>query len=106
LTPSFFDYVYLGKGTPSKVSRATGIESALLKTMQSEFRYWYPNDQRHTNPAHIPNHLSFALFHHVAIFPKKYWIKRISISEYLVMAGGKMSKSKGSVIPLVEVPKK
>ncbi|NHI89441.1 MAG: leucine--tRNA ligase [Candidatus Thorarchaeota archaeon] len=106
LTPAFFDYIFLGKGTPLKVSKSTGIASTLLETMQNEFRYWYPNDQRHTNPAHIPNHLSFALFHHVAIFPKKYWIKRISISEYLVMAGGKMSKSKGSVIPLVEVPKK
>ena len=106
LTPAVFDYVFLGKGTPLKVSESTGIDSTLLETMQNEFRYWYPNDQRHTNPAHIPNHLSFALFHHVAIFPKKYWIKRISISEYLVMAGGKMSKSKGSVIPLVEVPKK
>jgi leucyl-tRNA synthetase len=106
LTPDFFDYIFLGNGTPSKVSKVTKIEPALLKTMQNEFRYWYPNDQRHTNPAHIPNHLSFALFHHVAIFPEKYWIQRISISEYLVMAGGKMSKSKGRVIPLVEVPKK
>jgi leucyl-tRNA synthetase len=106
LTPEFFDYVFLGTGTPAKVSKTTGIDAEVLKTIQSEFRYWYPNDQRHTNPAHIPNHLSFALFHHVAIFPEKYWIPRISISEYLVMAGGKMSKSKGSVIPLVEVPKK
>ncbi|MFW9834285.1 MAG: leucine--tRNA ligase [Candidatus Thorarchaeota archaeon] len=106
LTPEFFDFVFLGKGTPAKVSKTTGVDAAVLKTLQSEFRYWYPNDQRHTNPAHIPNHLSFALFHHVAIFPEKYWIQRISISEYLVMAGGKMSKSKGSVIPLVEVPKK
>jgi len=106
LTPSFFDYVFLGKGTPAKVSKATGIDSTLLKTLQNEFRHWYPNDQRHSNPAHIPNHLSFALFHHVAIFPEKYWIQRISISEYIVMTGGKMSKSKGSVIPLVEMPKK
>lgn len=106
LTLEFFDYVFLGKGTPEKVSKMTRIDANVLKTIQSEFRYWYPNDQRHTNPAHIPNHLSFALFHHVAIFPEKYWIQRISISEYLVMAGGKMSKSKGSVIPLVEVPKK
>ncbi|MBY8996413.1 MAG: leucine--tRNA ligase [Candidatus Thorarchaeota archaeon] len=106
LTPDFFEYVFLGNGTPLKVSKETGIEPSLLKTIQSEFRYWYPNDQRHTNPAHIPNHLSFALFHHVAIFPKKHWIKRISISEYIVMSSGKMSKSKGGIIPLVEVPRK
>jgi leucyl-tRNA synthetase len=106
LTPDFFEYVFMGNGTPSTTSKATGIDPTILKTMQDEFRYWYPNDQRHTNPAHIPNHLSFAIFHHVAIFPEKYWIQRISISEYLVMTGGKMSKSKGDVIPLVEVPKK
>ncbi len=102
----FFDYVFLGKGTPKKVSEKTTIDVALLKKMQSEFRYWYPNDQRHTAPSHISNHLSFAIFHHVAIFPEKYWLQKISLNEHLIMEGGKMSKSKGNVIPLVEIPKK
>ncbi|TET08296.1 MAG: leucine--tRNA ligase [Candidatus Thorarchaeota archaeon] len=106
LVPKFFDFVFLGKGTPDKISKITLINTDLLKKMQSEFRYWYPNDQRHTNPAHIPNHLSFAIFHHVAIFPEKDWIKNISISEYMIMEGRKMSKSKGNVIPLVEIPEK
>ena len=106
LVPEFFDFVFLGKGALDKISKNTGIDTGLLKKMQSEFRYWYPNDQRHTNPAHIPNHLSFAIFHHVAIFPEKDWIKNISISEYMIMEGRKMSKSKGNVIPLVEIPEK
>jgi len=106
LVPEFFDFIFLGIGTAAKISKVTGINVNLLKTMQSEFRYWYPNDQRHTNPAHIPNHLSFAIFHHVAIFPEKYWIQKISISEYLILEGKKISKSKGNVIPLVEIPKK
>ena len=102
----FFDYMFLGKGTPAKVSKITEIDVALLKKMRNEFTYWYPNDQRHTAPSHITNHLSFAIFHHVAIFPEKYWIKEISISEHMNMEGKKMSKSKGNVIPLVEIPEK
>jgi len=106
LTLSFFDYVFLGKRTPAKVSEETGIDAALLKEMRDEFLYWYPNDQRHTAPSHITNHLSFAIFHHVAIFPKKHWLRCISLNEHVNMEGAKMSKSKGNVIPLVEIPKK
>ncbi len=106
LTYEFFEYVFLGKGTPKKVSEKTDIDAGLLKSMHDEFTYWYPNDQRHTAPSHISNHLSFAIFHHVAIFPEKHWIQKISLNEHLIMEGGKMSKSKGNVIPLVEIPKK
>ncbi len=106
LTYEFFDYLFLGNGTPKKVSEKTEIDIELLKKMRNEFMYWYPNDQRHTAPSHISNHLSFAIFHHVAIFPEKYWLQKISLNEHLIMEGGKMSKSKGNVIPLVEIPKK
>jgi leucyl-tRNA synthetase len=106
MTYKFFDYVFLGRGTPLKVSKSTGIDEELLKTMRGEFTYWYPNDRRHTAPSHISNHLSFAIFHHVAIFPEKYWLKMISLSEHMNMEGKKMSKSKGNVIPLVEIPEK
>jgi leucyl-tRNA synthetase len=106
LTPEFFDYVFLGKGKPAEISDKTDIDVSLLRTMRDEFLYWYPNDQRHTAPSHISNHLSFAIFHHVAIFPKKHWIQCISLNEHVNMEGGKMSKSKGNVIPLVEIPKK
>lgn len=106
LSFEFFDYVFLGKGTPKKVSEKTRINVELLEKMKKEFMYWYPNDQRHTAPSHISNHLSFAIFHHVAIFPEKHWIKFISLNEHLIMESGKMSKSKGIVIPLVEIPRK
>ncbi len=106
LTVGFFDYVFLGKGKPEKVSEETGVSVDVLKDLRDEFLYWYPNDQRHTAPSHITNHLSFAIFHHVAIFPKKHWLKCISLNEHVIMEGGKMSKSKGNVIPLVEIPKK
>jgi leucyl-tRNA synthetase len=106
LTLSFFDYVFLGKGGIKKTAMKTGISEDLLKSMRDEFAYWYPNDQRHTAPSHISNHLSFAIFHHVAIFPEKHWLKCISLNEHVNMEGAKMSKSKGNVIPLVEIPQK
>ncbi|TFG33220.1 leucine--tRNA ligase [Candidatus Thorarchaeota archaeon] len=106
LTSDFFEYIFLGKKTPANVSKSTEIDIELLKTMRNEFMYWYPNDQRHTAPSHISNHLSFAIFHHVAIFPEKYWLQCISFNEHMNMEGKKMSKSKGNVIPLVEIPEK
>jgi leucyl-tRNA synthetase len=106
LTLSFFDYVFLGKGKAEKVAKETEVSSELLNSMRDEFLYWYPNDQRHTAPSHISNHLSFAIFHHAAIFPKKHWIQCISLNEHMNMEGGKMSKSKGNTIPLGEIPKK
>jgi len=106
LTLSFFDYVFLGKGGIKKTAKETGISEDLLKSMRDEFTYWYPNDQRHTAPSHISNHLSFAIFHHVAIFPEKHWLKCISLNEHVNLEGARMSKSKGNVFPLVEIPQK
>ncbi|MFW9787036.1 MAG: class I tRNA ligase family protein, partial [Candidatus Thorarchaeota archaeon] len=106
LTIGFFDHVFLGKGKVEKVEKETGVQSTLLKSMRDEFLYWYPNDQRHTAPSHISNHLSFAIFHHAAIFPKKHWLQCISLNEHMNMEGRKMSKSKGNTIPLGEIPKK
>ncbi|MFX1577379.1 MAG: leucine--tRNA ligase [Promethearchaeota archaeon] len=106
LDTSFFDYVLLGKGQIDKVVEKTGIAQAALTTMRQEVEYWYPNDQRHTAVAHIPNHLSFFIFHHAALFPEKYWPKAITLNEFVIREGEKMSKSKGNVIPLAAVPKR
>lgn len=105
LTYEFWDYVFLNNGDVKDVSKKTGIPEDVLKTIQAEFQYWYPNDHRHTAPPHISNHLSFFIFHHVAIFPEKYWPKKITLNELVIREGRKMSKSEGNVIPLVEVPR-
>ncbi len=94
LTKELFDYVFLGKGEN---------KNKWANEMREEFTYWYPVDHRHTAPAHISNHLTFFLFHHTAIFPKKHWPKKMTFSGMLVREGAKMSKSKGNVIPLVDV---
>ena len=106
LSYEFWDYVFLGNGTPEDVSKKTGIPTDLLKKMHEEFEYWYPVDQRHTAPAHITNHLTFFIFHHVAIFPEDKWPKKITLNELVIKEGRKMSKSYGNVIPLVDIARK
>ncbi len=106
LIPEVFDYVFLKKGVKAKISKKSGINPQILDEMQKEFLYWYPNDLRHTAIAHIGNHLSFAIFHHVAIFPPKHWPKCFSLNELLIREGEKMSKSAGNVIPIALLPKK
>ncbi|MFX0122029.1 MAG: leucine--tRNA ligase [Candidatus Hodarchaeota archaeon] len=106
LIPAVFDYIFLGKGNSKQISKQTKIDSGLLESMREEFEYWYPNDLRHTAIGHISNHLSFAIFHHVAIFPEKYWLPNFSLNEMLIREGKKMSKSAGNVIPIAHLPKK
>lgn len=106
LNHSFFDYVLLGKGDIQNVAEKTGIAESLLTLMREEFEYWYPNDLRHTAVGHIPNHLSFFIFHHAALFPEKDWPKAITINEFVIHGGEKMSKSKGNFIPMAEIPRR
>ncbi|MEQ9715509.1 MAG: leucine--tRNA ligase [Candidatus Asgardarchaeum sp.] len=106
LTYEFWDFVFLNNGDVKDVAKKTGIPEDVLRTIQAEFQYWYPNDHRHTAPPHISNHLSFFIFHHVAIFPEKYWPRKITLNEVVIREGRKMAKSLGNVIPLAEVPKR
>ncbi|WP_455140560.1 leucine--tRNA ligase [Candidatus Hodarchaeum mangrovi] len=106
LIPEVFDYIFLNRGALSNIAKKSRIEEQILKEMQDDFRYWYPNDLRHTAIAHIGNHLSFTIFHHVAIFPEKYWPKIFSLNELLIREGEKMSKSAGNVIPIAHLPKR
>ncbi len=103
LTEEFFDYVFLGRGNAEEVSKRTGIEKDTIERMRSEFIYWYPNDLRHTAPAHMSNHLAFFIMHHVAIFPEEHWPGGISLNGLMIREGAKISKSKGNVIPLAHI---
>ena len=105
LIPEFFDYIYLGKGDIQELSEKTNLTFKVLKQMQEEFLYWYPVDHRHTAIMHISNHLSFYIFHHVAIFPRNHWPRIVSLIEPVVIEGQKMGKSKGNVISLADIQK-
>ena len=103
---TFFDYIFYGKGDVKEISNMLNIPIEVIEGIRKEFEYWYPVDQRHSGIDLITNHLTFFLFHHTAIFPEKYWPRSITLNEYVIREGMKMSRSLGNVLPLVEVPRR
>jgi leucyl-tRNA synthetase len=102
LTDEAFDYIFLGAGKPAKISRKTGLDMNILKQTHDEFMYFYPLDSRHSGRDLVPNHLTFMIFNHTAIFPEKHWPRQIATNGSVMMEGAKMSKSFGNIIPLRE----
>jgi len=101
LTEEFWDYIFLGIGTVEEVSEATGITVEDLKAIRGQFQYFYPLDARHSGRDLIPNHLTFMVFNHDAIFPREKWPQGIFVNGSVLMEGQKMSKSMNNIIPLV-----
>ncbi len=97
LSEEFFDYVFLGQGDPSKIS---GILPEKVQEARKEFCYFYPVDSRHSGRDLVPNHLTFFVLNHVAIFPQENWPRQIVVNGSVLMDGKKMSKSMGNIIPL------
>jgi leucyl-tRNA synthetase len=97
---SFFDYVLLGKGDIKQVAAKCKILPTLIEEIRNEFIYFYPLDARHSGRDLIPNHLSFFIFNHAAIFEEENWPKQIVVNGSVLMEGKKMSKSLGNIIPL------
>ncbi|MEM1550307.1 MAG: leucine--tRNA ligase [Candidatus Bathyarchaeia archaeon] len=102
LTREVFDYIFLGKGDVKEVSKRSGIGEHILKEMRDEFLYWYPVDLRVSAKELVPNHLSFFVFQHVALFPRELWPKAIGVNGMLMIEGQKMSKSRGNFLALKE----
>jgi leucyl-tRNA synthetase len=68
--------------------------------MRDEFLYWYPFDLRNSAKELVPNHLSFCIFHHVALFPPEHWPRAIGVNGMLMVEGQGMHKSKGNFITM------
>jgi leucyl-tRNA synthetase len=100
LVPEVFDYIYYGKGDKAELSKASGISLELLDSMRAEFLYWYPFDLRNSAKELVPNHLSFCIFHHAALFPPEHWPKGIGVNGMLMVEGQGMHKSKGNFITM------
>ncbi|TET25734.1 MAG: leucine--tRNA ligase [Candidatus Bathyarchaeum sp.] len=99
LTPEVFDYIFYGKGNPQTIAEQTKIPTKQLDEMQNEFLYWYPVDLRVSAKELLPNHLTFFLFQHTALFPD-HLPQAIGVNGMLSIEGKKMSKSKGNFVTL------
>ena len=106
LTDEFFDYVFYGKKDPAEISNKINITKEKLEEIRNEFLYFYPVDSRHSGRDLVPNHLTFFVLNHVALFPEENWPQEIVVNGSVLMAGKKMSKSMGNIIPLRDAVRK
>lgn len=96
LTKEAFEHIFYGKGNREETASKTGINIRSLEEMRKEFMYWYPVDLRVSAKELVPNHLTFFIFHHTALFPSEQWPKAIGVNGMLMIEGKQMHKSKGN----------
>ncbi|KAL9934387.1 hypothetical protein V8E36_006843 [Tilletia maclaganii] len=97
-TDEFFDYIFIGGEYPAN----SNVSKETADILQREFQYFYPMDVRSSGKDLIPNHLTFCIYNHAAIFPEKHWPKSMRINGHLMLNGKKMSKSTGNSLSMQE----
>ena len=102
VSDAVWDYVFGHSEDLKGVSDASGINEEILRKMRSEFEFFYPVDLRTSGKDLIPNHLTFYLYNHVAIFPERFWPRGIRANGHLLLNSQKMSKSTGNFMTLFE----
>ncbi|MEM3536510.1 MAG: leucine--tRNA ligase [Candidatus Bathyarchaeia archaeon] len=100
LKKEVFNYIFYGKGDIKEIAATSSIDAATLDEMRKEFLYWYPVDLRVSAKELVPNHLTFFIFHHTALFPKEQWPKAIGVNGMLMIEGKQMHKSKGNFVTM------
>lgn len=101
MTYEVFDYLFSHREDIN-----TDIPLEQLKEMRREFEYFYPLDCRVSGKDLIPNHLTFFIYTHVALFPKKFWPQGIRANGHLMLNNAKMSKSTGNFLTLEQTIEK
>jgi len=98
LTDAVWDYILGDADFPS----ASDIPISSAALLRACFRYFYPLDLRSSGKDLIPNHLTFALYNHVALFSDEYRPRGFRTNGHLMLNGKKMSKSTGNSLTLKE----
>ncbi|KAI9049734.1 hypothetical protein LZ554_005886 [Drepanopeziza brunnea f. sp. 'monogermtubi'] len=103
MTDEVFDYVFARRDVSDSMLEGSKISKDVLDSMRREFEYWYPLDIRVSGKDLIPNHLTFFLYIHIAMFPPEYWPKSVRANGHLLLNGEKMSKSTGNFMTLEDL---
>jgi len=82
----------------------SGPHKEKLDRLKYEFEYWYPVDIRVSGKELIPNHLTFFLYNHAAVWDQDEtkWPKSVRANGHVLLNGKKMSKSTGNFLTLTE----
>ncbi len=99
MNETFFDHIYLKKGSADEVAASTGIDRAVLESISADFDYWYPLDINLGGKEHQTVHFPVFLMNHAAIMPDLL-PKGLFVNWWISGKDGKMSKSKGGAEPI------
>ena len=94
MTREVWDAVFLGTAT----SPACRVPADKIAVMRNEFMYFYPMDLRVSGKDLVPNHLTYCLYNHAAIFPSELWPRGMRANGHLLLDAKKMSKSTGMCV--------
>ncbi|GAA5852819.1 hypothetical protein JCM5353_007630 [Sporobolomyces roseus] len=96
MTDEMFEYIFAAGPYPSH----SPIPQDKLNILKSEFSYFYPMDIRSSGKDLIPNHLTFCIYVHAALFSEENWPRSMRANGHLMLNGEKMSKSTGNSLTL------
>ncbi|KAM8764836.1 leucine--tRNA ligase, cytoplasmic [Rhynchonycteris naso] len=100
MTKEVWDYVFFKEAPFPK----TQIPKEKLDRLKQEFEFWYPVDLRVSGKDLVPNHLSYYLYNHVAMWPEQRdkWPVAVRANGHLLLNSEKMSKSTGNFLTLTQ----
>ncbi|XP_054345486.1 leucine--tRNA ligase, cytoplasmic isoform X2 [Pongo pygmaeus] len=100
MTKEVWDYVFFTEAPFPK----TQIAKEKLDQLKQEFEFWYPVDLRVSGKDLVPNHLSYYLYNHVAMWPEQSdkWPTAVRANGHLLLNSEKMSKSTGNFLTLTQ----
>ena len=96
MTDEIWEHVFCDGPFPSP----SPIPREKVDALKREYNYFYPFDLRSSGKDLVPNHLTFAIYNHVALLPEDKWPRGMNANGHLMLNGKKMSKSTGNSMTL------
>ncbi|XP_010225479.1 PREDICTED: leucine--tRNA ligase, cytoplasmic-like [Tinamus guttatus] len=99
MSKEVWDYIFFKTAPFPK----TDISKEKLDKLKEEFEFWYPVDLRVSGKDLVPNHLSYYLYNHVAMWSEREkWPVAVRANGHLLLNSEKMSKSTGNFLTLTQ----
>ncbi|KAF8235841.1 leucyl-tRNA synthetase [Tricholoma matsutake] len=102
MTDEIWEYIFCNGPFPSP----SPLSREKADALKHEYNYFYPFDIRSSAKDLVPNHLTFCLYVHAALFPEDKWPLSMRTNGHLMLNGKKMSKSTGNSLTLREAIEK
>lgn len=89
MTDEVWNYIFFHDAPFPKKSQ---IPKEVLNKARNEFSYWYPVNLRVSGKDLVPNHLTYYIYNHIAIWPEDemMWPKGIRANGHLLLNSEKV----------------